>query len=180
MWEPKVSGWQASWGQSDAVLADHVDRLSALVGARLVGAWTVWIEREDDWFADMPVVLQFDDGSQLEVCWQRLDDLSLSWNTIDLGKKPEAWISDLDWRNWAHLALSMNRDETVTAVGGTQFVWSTTDVDHPHVKESRGLLTGGLWIGTTGSGLHVFNALDENGLAPNYDGDRLKLIAQST
>ena len=72
----------------DAVLAAQADRLSALVGRRLTGAWTVWIERVDEWFADMPVVLQFDDGTQLEVCWQKLDDLTLSWNTTGSASSP--------------------------------------------------------------------------------------------
>jgi hypothetical protein len=177
VWESKISGWQADWRPGAQQIAQHAEALTGLIGARLTGAWSIWIDASEDWFADMPVVLQFDNGQQLEVCWQKFDDLSLSWNTIDLSQKPEAWVEGLLWRPWAHRAFELNRGETVTAVGSTQFVWETSDVDHPNKPRLSRLVTGGVWIGTTGPGLHIFNALDENGLAPDLQGDQLSLIA---
>jgi hypothetical protein len=47
------------------------------VGRRLLDAWTAWIVG-DGWFADLPVVLRFDHGAQLEVCGKKVDDLSSS------------------------------------------------------------------------------------------------------
>lgn len=164
MWEGGISGWRADWRPAPEQLSRHADALGALVGARLTGAWTIWIG-ESDWFADMPVVLQFDGVQQLEVCWQKLDDISISWNTIDVEVAPKAWIDNLSWRSWAHTELQMNRGRTVTSVAGTEAILTTSDVDYPHRVPRRSELIGGLWLATTGPGLHVFNALDENGLS---------------
>lgn len=168
-WESKISGWQADWRPATEQLSRHADELTSLVGTRLTGAWSIWTgEGIDDWFADMPVVLEFDGRRRLEVCWQKFDDLSISWNTIDLELPPRAWVDESAWYQWRHVAFSANQGATVTEVAGTTFPWTTMDVDYPHRKPSTIRLTGGLWIGTTGPGLHIFNALDENGLAEGH------------
>jgi hypothetical protein len=176
MWESGISGWQADWRAGSEQVRRHAVALRALVGARLTGAWTVWIG-EGDWFADMPVVLQFDGSQQLEVCWQKFDDLSISWNTIDFDVPPTAWIDDLSWRPWAHQALRMNQDQAVTSVAATDAVLTTTDVDYPHREPVSKRFVAGLWIGTTGPGLHVFNALDENGLSTTCQSGALRPLA---
>lgn len=40
----------------------------------------------------MPIVLRLDHGPQLEVCWEKFDDLSITWDTIDVTVKPRAWV----------------------------------------------------------------------------------------
>lgn len=53
----------------------------------------MWIDDLDEWFADAdpPVVLQVG-VEQLEVCAQKFDDLSVTWNTIDLSIRPIACV----------------------------------------------------------------------------------------
>ena len=165
MWESKISGWQADWREATEQVARNAEALAGLIGARVTGAWTVWIAAADEWFADMPVVLEFDSGEQLEVCWQKMDNLSISWSTIDLERTPQAWVDGLSWRPWAHASLNALRDQVITHVARTEVLLSTTDVDHPRRPPREVWMTGGLWFGTAGPGLHIFNALDENGLS---------------
>lgn len=116
-----ISGWVPDWGSAATQLASHGPRLRSLRGRRVVQTWIVWILDSDCWFADLPVVVVFDDGSQLEVCWQKFDELSISWNTIDVNVTPRcggpgpwrgAWMLSLLWarslvrRSHPWLALS--------------------------------------------------------------------------
>ena len=31
-------------------------------------------------------------GSQLEVCWEKFDHVSITWDTIDVTVTPKAWV----------------------------------------------------------------------------------------
>jgi hypothetical protein len=62
---------------------------------------------------------------------------------------------------------------TIHDVRATTFRFTTQNVDHPH-EVSEVWLTAGIWLATGGSGVHIFNALDENGLSderPERDGE---------
>jgi hypothetical protein len=115
-----------------------------------------------------------DDGRQLEICWEKFDDLSITWNTIDLSVSPKAWVEwPLEWRDAAHPALLACAGATIHDVRATTFRFTTQNVDHPH-EVSEVWLTAGIWLATGGSGVHIFNALDENGLSderPERDGE---------
>ncbi|TWG93343.1 Xin repeat protein [Nocardioides sp. J9] len=52
----------------------------------------------------------------------------------------------------------------VTDVRATTYLFETQNVDDPEDK-SAAWLTAGLWLATDCGDLHVFNALDENGVA---------------
>jgi hypothetical protein len=66
----------------DAVRREHGSRLAALAGRRLTGFALVRFAEDGDWFADCPVVLDFD-GTQVEICHWKLDELSIGWDAID-------------------------------------------------------------------------------------------------
>ena len=104
-------------------------------------------------------------GCNLEVCWQKLDDLSITWDTIDVMVTPKAWVEwPLEWRQAAHPALEATAGATLETVSATSFRFVTKSVADPHdVHEVW--LTAGLWLATDRSDLHIFNALDENGLS---------------
>jgi hypothetical protein len=124
----------------------------------------VWNLEVGQWFPDLPVVLDFDDGRRLEMCWQKFDDLSITWNSIDVDVTPVAWVTwPLTWRAGAHPALTVMVDELVTGVAVTEHLFTTDDVLSG--GGSSVWFTSGLWLGTEMTGLHVFNALDENGLS---------------
>lgn len=162
--DSNVSGWRPDFRSSAEQIERHSAELRMLIGRRLIEVWTVWID-DDDWFADLPVVMRFDDGTQLEVCWAKFDDLSITWNTIDVGSTPQAWVDwVLEWRRDAHPELSSVLAGTVTDVRATRFLFTTVNVNDP-TDERAGWLTTGLWLQTDRGDLQVFNALDENGLS---------------
>jgi hypothetical protein len=76
----------------DAIRRAHESRLEVLPGRLLSGFALVRFAEDGDWFADCPVVLDFD-GIQLEVCHTQLDELSIGWNTIDTAVMIGGW----DW-----------------------------------------------------------------------------------
>lgn len=65
----------------DAARAAHGPRLAELAGRRLTGFTVVCLAEDGKWFADCPVVLDFD-GIQVEVCHWELDELSIGWNSM--------------------------------------------------------------------------------------------------
>ncbi|MER5354449.1 hypothetical protein ABT093_29475 [Kitasatospora sp. NPDC002551] len=85
----------------DAVRQAHGARLAALAGRRLTGFAVVRFAEDGEWFADCPVVLDFD-GVQVELCHRSLDELSTGWDTIDT----EAGIAGWEWAGftpeWSH------------------------------------------------------------------------------
>lgn len=78
-----VSGFESTFLVGlEAIREEHGPRLAALGGRRLTGFAIVCFVEDGEWFADCPVVLDFD-GVQVEICHWKLDELSISWNTID-------------------------------------------------------------------------------------------------
>lgn len=165
MTDVDASGWQPTWQPAETQLRRHADRLRSLRGRRVRDTWIVWNLEHAQWFAELPVVIQFEDGLQLEVGWQKFDDLSVTWDTIDVAVTPYAWVSwPLEWRSQAHPALATITGREVVQVEATQHLFTTRRVDPPNDSHSA-WLTSGIWLQTAQSGLHIFNALDENGLS---------------
>lgn len=73
-----------------AVRKEHGPGLAALAGRRLTGFAIVCFAEDGDWFADCPVVLDFD-GVQAEICHWKLDELSIGWNSIDMTAAISGW-----------------------------------------------------------------------------------------
>jgi hypothetical protein len=166
--ELDVSGWVSDFLPADEQFDRQAGRLRALSGLQISQMWTVWNLEFDEWFADLPVVLRLEHGPQLEVCWKNLDDLSITWDTIDLTVEPRAWGDwPLEWR------LAATTGATLEHVAATSFRFVLEDVTDPTDIRATWLTTG-LLLATDRGGLHIFNALDENGLAtepPPRDAD---------
>ncbi|MDT0265847.1 hypothetical protein RM844_06035 [Streptomyces sp. DSM 44915] len=97
-----ISGFRPSFLVGvDAVRRAHGARLAALAGRRLTGCAVVRFAEDGEWFADCPVVLDFD-GVRVEVCHWGLAELSLGWDTIDTTSPLTGW----EWLGrtprWAH------------------------------------------------------------------------------
>ncbi|MCQ8768170.1 hypothetical protein [Streptomyces telluris] len=88
-----ISGFKPSFLVGiEAVRQAHGSRRVRLAGRRLTGFALVRFVESGDWFADCPVVLDFD-GVQVEVCHSKLDELSIGWATIDTA----ATITGREW-----------------------------------------------------------------------------------
>ncbi|QIP87831.1 hypothetical protein GLX30_31630 [Streptomyces sp. Tu 2975] len=145
-----IWGYSPVWQPGRDAAAAHGERLARLAGRTLTHAWLLWDVDDDEWFADAPVLLDFD-GEQLEIQHGKLDDLSLTWNTVVPDTNPFLWASSmLRWRN----DLVAASDEAVSAVELLE--WRGQDMAHGMVAVSIVLAHGRVT---------VHNALDENGLA---------------
>lgn len=74
----------------DAVRTTHGARLVTLPGRRLTRIAVVRFAENGRWYADCPVVLDFD-GLRVEVCHNQFDLVSIGWNTIDTSVPIAGW-----------------------------------------------------------------------------------------
>jgi hypothetical protein len=162
-----ISGWAPRWAPARDQINLQRTNLLSLRDRQIIDSQVVWDLEHDKWFADLPVTLMLDDGRQLEVSWQKFDDLSITWNTIDVSTTPVAWVTwPLTWRSQGHESLRAINGGTITAVASTEHRFTTQQVSPPptSTEVNSTWLVGGLWLETDHAGLHIFNALDENGL----------------
>ncbi|MFI5527730.1 hypothetical protein ACIA8O_04145 [Kitasatospora sp. NPDC051853] len=97
----------------DAVRRAHGARLAALAGRRLTGFAVVRFAEDGEWFADCPVVLDFD-GVRVEVCHWKFDELSIGWDTIDTTAAITGWEDSGFTPEWSrrdeHLAPLLGQE----------------------------------------------------------------------
>ncbi|WP_030486870.1 hypothetical protein [Micromonospora chokoriensis] len=161
-----ITGYQPRWLNGVNEVANrHGHRLRGLVGRRLTGTWVVWHTEDDSWFADCPMVLDFG-GERLEINHQKFDDLSITWNSIDVTRAP-SWPTSNDfelvWRDDVPAVLAARCGQRLAAVELLE--WAAGG-DLADGSVALGLRFADDW-------LTLYNALDENGiefgqLAPQY------------
>lgn len=152
MFDFGIAGYRPRWLTGlAAIRAEHGDRLAALVGRRLTRTRVVWERGDDEWFADAPVLLDFD-GEQVELNHQKFDELSITWNSVDptRGVRWPVPGFDLGWRDDVPVALA---DLTGGVLGGVDLL----------ITHDGEVVDVGFDFGESGY-LTVGNALDENGL----------------
>jgi hypothetical protein len=151
-----IRGYQPRWLCGlEPVAAAHGDRLAELADRMLTHVWVLWDHGTDTWFADAPVLLDFD-GEQVEINHQNLDALSVTWDTVNTAE-PVRWPVegfDLRWREDPRGELADLRGQRVQSVELLE--WNGPDL-------ARGVVAVGFTL--IGQQLTVYNALDENGLA---------------
>jgi len=157
-----IPGYRPEWlSGRKAVAAAHGTRLGRLVGRRLTRTWVVWDLDEDEWFADCPVLLDFD-GEQIEINHWKFDEVSVTWNTIDPARAPYWPDFHLAWRDDAP-------DELVALVGQPcSAAELLLDLDRDR-KEGTIVSLG---FGFPNGYLTIHNACDENGMEFLPPGDR--------
>jgi hypothetical protein len=146
----------------ESVIAAHGDYLRKLLGTRLTESWIVWDRDEESWFADEPVVLGFE-GRNLEIVFWQLDELSLTWNAIDL-QQPPNWFGcydglNLEWRRNAHPVLGTALGRTVDTISLVEMLNETG------IMPGREWLLHALQFHFGNSTMTIYNSLDENGLS---------------
>ncbi|MEU6786199.1 hypothetical protein ABZ912_44000 [Nonomuraea angiospora] len=140
----------------EAVRAEHGPGLAALGGRHLTGFATVRFVEDGDWYAECPVVLNFD-GVQAEICHSKFDELSISWNTIDLTAAISGW-------EWVELTPAWSSaDERLEPFVGQVL----REVALLEWRPSRRDVAAGTlaveFVFDTGR-FHIANALDENSI----------------
>lgn len=154
----------------EAILQAHGSRLAALVGRRLTGFAVVRFVEDGDWFADCPVVLDFD-GIQVEVCHWKFDELSIGWDTIDTTATLTGW-------EWSELTPQWSRqDERLAPFVGQELREVTLLEWRPPHRDLADGTVAVEFVFAEGH-LQIANGLDENrieiGVAhPDYIRHRL-------
>lgn len=140
----------------EAVRDTHGPRLATLPGRRLTSFAIFRFAEDGEWFADCPVILDFD-GVRVEICHWKLDELSIGWNTIDTS----APITDWEW--YELTPVWSGDDERLEAFAGQEL----REVALLEWRPSRYDLAYGTvaveFVFDT-SGFLIANALDENGI----------------
>jgi broad specificity phosphatase PhoE len=79
----QLTGYRPRWLYTAREILDvHGRRLGELVDQRLVRTWLVWDTDADDWFAEGPIVFEFE-NTRLTVCHRTAGECSLSWDDLD-------------------------------------------------------------------------------------------------
>lgn len=158
-----IQGYQPHWLNGlSATTAAHGPRLQTLTSRRLRRAWLLCDLDADEWFADGPVLLDFD-GEQVEINHQKFDDLSITWNTVDPVRQPTWTYGDwghpddhvfhLGWRHGTRSELTALQAQPLQAVELLEYAGG--DMADGMVAVS---------FAFPGGRVTVSNVLDENGL----------------
>jgi hypothetical protein len=128
----------------------------------------MWEQRQDAWWADGPVVLDFD-GRQVEINHMQMDLLSITFGAIDLdtridwlGHRRLRWLPTfggpkISWRYDTHSEMAALYGRPLTGVQVLIYRPGKPG-DFADGTVSIGFSFGG-WQ------LEIYNALDENGLS---------------
>ncbi|MEV1172074.1 hypothetical protein [Nonomuraea sp. NPDC049784] len=140
----------------EAIREEHGPGLAALGGRRLTGFAIVRFIEDGDWYAECPVVLDFD-GVQVEISHSKFDELSISWNTIDTTAAITGW-------EWFELTPAWSSaDERLEPFIGQEL----REVALLEWRPSRRDVAAGTlaveFVVDTGR-FHIANALDENSI----------------
>jgi hypothetical protein len=153
-----IDGYQPQWisGRS-AITGAHGHRLRSLTGRTLTRTWLAWDLDDDTWWADCPILLDFD-GEQVEINHQKFNDLSITWNTANPAQTV-AWPTTgnyrLAWREDPRPELTALHGQTLRGVELLE--WTGDDGDL-----ANGMVALGFTL--TSGHLTIYNALDENGI----------------
>lgn len=128
--------------------------LAALAGRRLTGFALVRFAEDGEWFADCPVVLDFN-GIRMEVCHSKLDELSIGWTTSDTAATITGW----EWfeltPQWSH------DDERLVPFIGQELREVTLLEWRPATRDSAAGAAAVEFV-FGGGCLRIANGLDEN------------------
>lgn len=163
MCEWGISNYQPQWTNSTSELAELI-AMTSLVGLQVKSLWSLWDEESDEWFSDAPVVICTQE-KQLEFCATKLNEFSLSLDSIDLDL-PVYWCGykatdeqPLRWVQQRNLELRNLSGKTITDV---------EIVESYMTQDTQAFLGLGSWI-LSGIAfqfqkeyLEIVNGLDQN------------------
>ncbi|MEV6105356.1 hypothetical protein AB0M28_11670 [Streptomyces sp. NPDC051940] len=150
-----ISGFEPSFLIGvDAIRQVHGSRLATLIGRRLTRFGLVRFVEDGDWFADCPVVLDFD-GVQVEVCHWKFDELSIGWDTIDTAATITGW-------EWVELTPQWSHDDERLEPFVGQQLCEVTLLEWRPADHDLAAGTVAVEFVFASSCLRIVNGLDEN------------------
>lgn len=124
----------------------------------------------DRWLPVGPLLLVFQGGTQLELAWNHLDELSITWDTVDLAVRPSRFGSEGGWRSSQPAALGnvVGRRLTAIAIVETPYFRGADDLDFSKglpMHAVAGWTIRALWMEFGDAGLLLFDEIGDLGLA---------------
>jgi hypothetical protein len=151
------------------IIIELGQELKNLIGKKILDIWLVWETNEDEWFKDCPVVLNIE-GMQLELCTTKIDELSITFNMIDMSKELNWYHIDdfqLEWRKepLSDLLTVINKKiinvELIEYNFQTEITFSKDSLNSVGQRSSTWVLNG-IGFELEDGYFSVFNGLDEN------------------
>ncbi len=163
-----ISGYRPQWLNGfKKIRATHAGRLARLPGRTLTTSAVVRFAEDDDWYADCPVILVFD-GEQVEVCHQKFDDLSITWNTIDTASPITGWEESELTPLWRF------DDERLTPLHG-QVLQEVSLLEYVGRDMANGMVA--VEFAFADCLIRIANALDENIIETSMAGPEFRRTA---
>lgn len=156
----QISGYEPEWiSDPDEFCKRHEGTLSKRLGQPVLNTWTLWDTANDEHLTDAPVIIAFGSADQIEICCWKFDELSVTYNAIDVDCSVEWPGPGARHFEWRHNAL-----EPLAAVVGST-LRSVDVIEIELVLVSSAWCLGGLEFGFDGPTLAVFNGLDDTQVA---------------
>ncbi|GHE97267.1 hypothetical protein GCM10017786_32450 [Amycolatopsis deserti] len=151
-----MEGFEPRWLSGfAAVRREHGPRLAALVGRRLTAGWLAWERDSDCWWNDAPVVFDFG-GEQVEISHRKFDELSITWNSIQVTRLLTDSMFHISWCNDVCHRLTALHGQVLSSVALLEWQGAQRDLGTGAVAVHLVFASGG--------SVTVANALDENEL----------------
>lgn len=139
----------------ETIRGAHGTRLAALVGRRFTGFGLVRFVDDGSWFADCPVVLDFD-GAQVEICHWGINELSIGWDGIDTSAAiTGGWSRMTRELQWSHTEARLE-----PFLGGDVREVSLLEWRPDVADIARGMVA--VEFAFAGDRFRISNGLDEN------------------
>jgi hypothetical protein len=164
-WDRAMSGWRPDFRVAEEQIPARWEVLVGLVGRSVVG-WTVGEPGRDLWFPGGPLVLVVDDGTQVEIAWQKWNDLSITRGTVDLTVPPVVAGQTREWRASGPEPVAAIAGRTITGFAAVETPYFDGETDlsgELPMDRVAGWSLDGLWIECGDVGLQVYSRADDNG-----------------
>lgn len=157
---------------ANQLVEKHKKELELLIGQSIIEIWILWNLTEDEWYTIAPVVI-VTDAMQIEVCANKINEYSITFNTIDINQEvepsdmgdEEVWF--YKWKKYQSSNLFMNRQ--ITGIYVIELLYETTvlqDYKNPDQvgRTFRNWLLHGIGFEIEDKFLSLYNAFDCNGI----------------
>lgn len=164
------------YSNTSDIIVELGQELKKLIGKKILEVWTVYDINDNEWFADCPVVLNIE-GIQLELCTTKLDELSITFNTIDMSEELNWYDIDdfkLEWRKECTPDLLLIKNKKVKNIELIEYNFRTEAIfskDNPKSvgEQSTCWILNGLGFELEDGYFSVYNGLDENAISIEPD-----------
>ena len=124
------------------------------IGQELKESWIGWMDEDDCWWEDMPIILQIG-NERLEICWNQFQDVSITKNQIPVDGSAHFTMEDASIKKNAHKVLNKFMGKTITAIEVGETTMSMGDSGLVWIPNSINFIFGEDF-------LSIYNGLDEN------------------